>query len=338
MRLIITEKPSVAKTIAQALGKYQYKEDYYQVGDWKVTWAYGHLLTLKMPEEYDEKYKFWRLEDLPIVPKKFEYKPISKDHKKRLDAIKKLWKEADTVYCATDAGREGELIFRLIQQHVGIKKYFDERNDIELIQILLKQKVFPIKDSYVAFLKRDKNAVYKNPKIVSRLARMLYSMGLDEIYAKISLPKETNRQIEPLFTNWINSGALGCKITRNHSEMLSSTENIVLNSNDKDRSIFAKEHLGYIHAKGLDFVGKFNNKYIIGEAKFLTDYDGHQNAQFNDAVAILSTSSKAIPIAILDGVVYLRNNSKMFRAITSKYSNYNILSALLLKEFLYSLQ
>jgi len=148
-----------------------------------------------------------------------------------------------------------------------IKKYFDERNDIELIQILLKQEVFPIKDSYVVFLKRDKNAVYKNPKIVSRLARMLYSMGLDEIYAKISLPKETNRQIGPLFTNWINSGALGCKITRNHSEMLSSTENIVLNSNDKDRSIFAKEHLGYIHAKGLDFVGKFNNKSQIFECK-----------------------------------------------------------------------
>jgi len=122
MRLIITEKPSVAKTIAQALGKYQYKEDYYQVGDYKITWAYGHLLTLKMPEDYDEKYKLWRLDDLPIIPKRFEYKPISKDHKKRLDAIKKLWKEADTVYCATDAGREGELIFRLIQQHVGIKK------------------------------------------------------------------------------------------------------------------------------------------------------------------------------------------------------------------------
>lgn len=122
MRLIITEKPSVAKTIAQALGKYQYKEDYYQVGDYKITWAYGHLLTLKMPEDYDEKYKLWRLDDLPIIPKRFEYKPISKDHKKRLDAIKKLWKEADTVYCATDAGREGELIFRLIQQYVGIKK------------------------------------------------------------------------------------------------------------------------------------------------------------------------------------------------------------------------
>jgi len=122
MRLIITEKPSVTKTIAQALGKYQYKEDYYQVGDYKITWAYGHLLTLTMPEDYDEKYKLWRLDDLPIIPNRFEYKPISKDHKKLLDAIKKLWKEADTVYCSTDAGPEGELIFRLIQQHVGIKK------------------------------------------------------------------------------------------------------------------------------------------------------------------------------------------------------------------------
>jgi len=122
MKLIITEKPSVAKTIAQALGKPRYTEDYYQVDDWTITWAYGHLLTLKMPEDYNPDYKKWKLEDLPIKPKKFEFEPISPDHKKRLEAIKKLWKQADVVYCATDAGREGELIFRLIWDYVGDKK------------------------------------------------------------------------------------------------------------------------------------------------------------------------------------------------------------------------
>jgi len=122
MKLIITEKPSVAKTIAQTLGKPRYTEDYYQVDDWTITWAYGHLLTLKMPEDYNPDYKKWKLEDLPIKPKKFEFEPISPDHKKRLEAIKKLWKQADVVYCATDAGREGELIFRLIWDYVGDKK------------------------------------------------------------------------------------------------------------------------------------------------------------------------------------------------------------------------
>jgi len=122
MKLIITEKPSVAKTIAQALGKPRYTEDYYQVDDWTITWAYGHLLTLKMPEDYNPDYKKWKLEDLPIKPKKFEFEPISPDHKKRLEAIKKLWKQVDVVYCATDAGREGELIFRLIWDYVGDKK------------------------------------------------------------------------------------------------------------------------------------------------------------------------------------------------------------------------
>jgi len=122
MKLIITEKPSVAKTIAQALGKPRYTEDYYQVDDWTITWAYGHLLTLKMPEDYNPDYKKWKLEDLPMKPKKFEFEPISPDHKKRLEAIKKRWKQADVVYCATDAGREGELIFRLIWDYVGDKK------------------------------------------------------------------------------------------------------------------------------------------------------------------------------------------------------------------------
>jgi hypothetical protein len=101
---------------------------------------------------------------------------------------------------------------------------------------------------------------------------------------------------------------------------------------------FAKNELDYNHNKGLDFVARFNEKYIIGEAKFLTDFGGHQNAQFNDAIATIETKNvKAEKIAILDGVLYIKGNNKMYKSITETYKDYNIMSVLVLREFLYSL-
>ncbi len=77
---------------------------------------------------------------------------------------------------------------------------------------------------------------------------------------------------------------------------------------------------------------------MIGEAKFLTDFGGHQNAQFNDAIStIQSEDIKAIKIAILDGVLYIKGRNKMYKAIIETYKNYNIMSALVLREFLYQL-
>ena len=95
--------------------------------------------------------------------------------------------------------------------------------------------------------------------------------------------------------------------------------------------------MGYKRNKGLDFVARFNKKYVIGEAKFLTDFGGHQNAQFNDAIDTLKENVEAVKIAILDGVLYIGGNSKMYKSITETYKNYNIMSALVLREFLYTL-
>lgn len=101
---------------------------------------------------------------------------------------------------------------------------------------------------------------------------------------------------------------------------------------------FAKEHLDYKLNKGLDLIARFNGKYVIGEAKFLTDFGGHQNAQFNDGVAPLKLRGlKAIPIAVLDGVLYIKGKNKMYRAITTQLKNKNIMSSLVLREFLYQL-
>ncbi len=98
------------------------------------------------------------------------------------------------------------------------------------------------------------------------------------------------------------------------------------------------KNVNYTRNKGLDFVGRFNGKYIIGEAKFLTDFGGHQNAQFNDAIdTVADKSIRAITVAILDGVLYIPGGNKLYTAITENYKEYNILSSLVLNEFLYSI-
>ena len=112
----------------------------------------------------------------------------------------------------------------------------------------------------------------------------------------------------------------------------------MLDAGDIEMMQFARKHLNYKHDKGLDFIARFNGQYVIGEAKFLTDFGGHQNAQFNDAINVISTRSlKAVPIAILDGVLYIQGKNKMYKHITEKYRKANVMSALVLREFLYQL-
>lgn len=217
----------------------------------------------------------------------------------------------------------------------AIEKVYNEKNKIELIQLLLSLDLFPIKDSYVAYLKRDKSAIDRNPATIDRLYGRLCELGLDKIFEKCSEPKETNRQIGPLFKRWILKGTLGVPVL-NLSEFLSTKENAVLDASEKTMTDFARKHLNYNRNKGLDFVARFNGKYIIGEAKFLTDFGGHQNAQFNDAISTIETNGvKAIKIAILDGVLYIKGRNKMHKSITTTYADYNIMSALVLREFLY---
>lgn len=201
----------------------------------------------------------------------------------------------------------------------------------------MKLDLFPIKDSYVAYLKRDKTALERNPATAARLSGRLYEMGLDTIYARCSEPKETNRQIGPLFKRWLNKKALGIQPVK-LDEFLKTKGNAILAASDAEMMAFAREHLGYKHNKGLDFIGRFNGKHVIGEAKFLTDFGGHQNAQFNDAIATIKAKNvKAIKIAILDGVLYIKGKNKMYKSITGKLKKENIMSALVLREFLYQL-
>ena len=124
--LVIAEKPSVAQDIVRALtptaGKFDKHDEYFESDDWVVTSAVGHLVEIQAPEEFDVKRGKWSFANLPVIPPYFDLKPMDKT-KTRLNAIVKLTKRKDVVALvnACDAGREGELIFRLIQQYAKSK-------------------------------------------------------------------------------------------------------------------------------------------------------------------------------------------------------------------------
>ena len=123
MQLVIAEKPSVAFSIAKVLGVKGKKDGYIEDGNFIITWCVGHLVTLAEPSSYDEKFSKWAYEDLPIIPEHFKYK-ICSDKNKQFKVIKSLMNRTDLaeVVNACDAGREGELIFRLVYNTAGCKK------------------------------------------------------------------------------------------------------------------------------------------------------------------------------------------------------------------------
>ena len=128
-KLLITEKPSVAMEFAKVLKiNGQRKDGYLESENWIVTWCVGHLVTMSYPEVYGEKLKFWRLDTLPFMPKEYKYEVIS-NVQKQYNIIKNLLSrdDVDSVYVATDSGREGEYIFRLVENQIGIKKEHRKR-------------------------------------------------------------------------------------------------------------------------------------------------------------------------------------------------------------------
>ena len=123
MQLVITEKPSVAMSIAKVLGVKNRQNGYIEGNSYIISWCVGHLVGLVSPEIYDEKYKKWDMEDLPIFPKEFKHYVLPKV-KKQFSILKTLMnrKDINEVINACDAGREGELIFRLVYKQAKCKK------------------------------------------------------------------------------------------------------------------------------------------------------------------------------------------------------------------------
>jgi len=236
---------------------------------------------------------------------------------------------------------------------------FHNRDNNTLFNLLLKQKKFPIKDSYKAFFTRvPKGEVEKiiqnNPETVERIVNRIYALGFDKMIEGLEEPIETNRQIGPMFPNWIRKQYTSYA---NEIEFLNANDPIsVLIGSDDALVQFVKKHLHVVlptgsdnGEKGLDMVVKINSKptatFVIGEAKFLTDEGGHQNAQLKDALDLITSSSfrnegpyQIFRVAVLDGVCWINSkNSKMQANLRGLKRDQIAMSALLLDEFFHSL-
>ena len=123
--LIITEKPSTAQSIGKALGGVKRRDGYLEAGGYLISWCVGHLVELAPPGSYDERFTRWNRADLPILPKEWQYL-VSSSTKKQFEVLRGLMARPDveSLVCATDAGREGELIFRLVYHQCGCVKPF----------------------------------------------------------------------------------------------------------------------------------------------------------------------------------------------------------------------
>lgn len=166
MKVIIAEKPSVARDIALIVGARERKDGYMTGNDYAVTWGFGHLVGLAMPEAYG--YEGFRRENLPIFPERFQLVPRQiKDGKqykddpgvvKQLTVIKGLFDKCESIICATDAGREGELIFRYIYHYLGCSKPFSRLWISSLTDKAIRQGMENLKDG------REYDNLYRSAK------------------------------------------------------------------------------------------------------------------------------------------------------------------------------
>ena len=113
MKLVIAEKPSVARDIANVLGAAQKRNGYLEGNGYQVTWCIGHLVQLANPEEYDETLRRWKMDTLPIMPAEFRYEIVAST-KSQFQIVQQLISRSEEIICATDAGREGQLIFEYV--------------------------------------------------------------------------------------------------------------------------------------------------------------------------------------------------------------------------------
>jgi|SaaInlV_165m_DNA_1040744.scaffolds.fasta_scaffold25721_2 hypothetical protein len=234
-----------------------------------------------------------------------------------------------------------------------LRKLFDDGKNIELLLKLLELKKFPIDHPYVGFFKAEhKNSrkilLENNPLAFNKIIDILRSQtrenkaGFDAMIIGSEEPIAMNRQIGPLFGYYIKDLCTKHNYSYlDEKEFKKSTEGIaILNAGDKKAKQFAEENLEYTINKGLDIVAKVNEKYVIGEAKWIGTPGGNQDKSGNDAFGLVDgyNSDNVIPINILDGYVWLDNlkNSKTPKTIREK--DKHILSALLLNEFFESLR
>ena len=212
-KLLITEKPSVAMEFAKALKiDSNRKNGYIESNDWVITWCVGHLVTMSYPEKYDENLRFWRLDTLPFLPQEFKYEVIPAVEK-QFETIKSLAtrQDIDTIYVGTDSGREGEYIYRLVDQMIGIdgkeKKriWIDSQTEEEIQRGIREAKSLSEYDSL-------SSSAYLRAK-EDYLIGINFSRLLSIIYGR-RLAKEINEEKASISVGRVMTCVLGMIVSR----------------------------------------------------------------------------------------------------------------------------
>jgi len=212
-----------------------------------------------------------------------------------------------------------------------IREAFHNKKSKELVHLLIQNEVFPVKDSYVGFLRLNPAAIDQNPITIKRIAERLYALGIETLLKEATRPKETNRQLGHSFKKWLPQ--LGYPVLA-PEEFALARGIAILAGGDAQLAHYAREKLGCKLSKGIDFVLKKRESHIIGEAKFLTTPGGEQDRGFDDASNFIK--GKLRPnvkrIAVLDGYIWVERTGGLHNKIVT--NNLDIFSALLLPEYI----
>lgn len=212
-----------------------------------------------------------------------------------------------------------------------ISNAFYKKDKKAIVKNLLQFPRFPVDDPYIASLRKYPQLLDKNPKTIVRIGDKILSIGIENTMKMAVIPKSSSRQFGNVFPSWLKNfkyAFLYSNEFKNHKGIS------FLKGSDNELKKFAKTELKINNLeKRPDFILKIKNTFILGEAKFLSDYGGTQNNQFDNALKITKIKGKNYEgLAVLDGIVWFDSNNYMNKKIKN-FKN-NALSALLLKEFI----
>ncbi len=198
-------------------------------------------------------------------------------------------------------------------KHEIIENY-DKRDKISLIKSFFKLKKFPINDPYIASLRKYPFLIIKNPKTIERIGKKLFSIKVNDLLKLAIQAKSASRQFGQSFRNWLQD--IGYPFLEEKDFIIYDKVAFLKGSDEKLKQFAVKK----LKLKGLgrrpDFILRAKDKFIIGEAKFLSDYGGTQNNQFDGAIKITKINSNNIEgVAILDGIVWFKSNTYMYKKV-----------------------
>ncbi len=222
-----------------------------------------------------------------------------------------------------------------------IEVAFKNKNKKELILTLLELERFPFDDPYVGFIRKDPKALDKNPATTKRISERLFRTGLEGIIDGSLRPSSSSRQMGQMFQKWLYK--LNYPILKPDNFLTTKSQVAILAGGDKALKEFAHKKLGYKGPKGLDLVFKVGDKFVIGEAKFISTSGGTQDKSFRETINFIKKKDKkTIRIAVIDGVVWLSANKaarkakNLYQTVRNLSNNQIALSSLLLNDFLKS--